>query len=81
MSDNHPLMQERTISMTPSEALDKAMQGEDPDAGIIVAIMYKSLGGAIADVLDEYENEPEQAVDAIKNILAYLAHPTAPTLN
>lgn len=81
MPDNHPLVKERTISMTASEALERAMKGDDADAGLIVAIMYKALTGTIADVLDEYEHEPEQAVTALHNILNHLGNPDTPTLN
>lgn len=81
MPDNNALTERFVISMTPDEALDRAMGGNDADAGLVVAVMYQALIGALHDVLDEYEQEPEEAFLAIQDILFQLGADEKPTLN
>jgi hypothetical protein len=81
MSTDDTLTTERIIRMTPEEALEKAMTRGDLDAGLVVAVMYQALTGALEDILDEYEDEPEEAIAAIKSLLYELDAPEAPTLN
>lgn len=74
-------LERRTISMTPEEAVERAMNHQDPDAGLIVSIMYQSLILALEDVLDEFEYEPETCVAEISNILGQVGGTEQPSIN
>ena len=69
MSTDDTLTTERIIRMTPEEALEKAMTRGDLDAGLVVAVMYQALTGALEDILDEYEDEPEEEWFALLDML------------
>ena len=71
----------KVIQVDLDEVLQKAMHEHDPEAALIVAIMFQATVGTLNDLLDEYEHEPEQFMTEVANMVATLSGTKQPTIN
>lgn len=81
MSD-HDTLKTKVIEIDPADAMHRAMHEKDPEAGLIMAVMYQALLKTLDDMLDEFEHEPEQLATELGELLNMLdPKEDQPTLN